>query len=229
MTSYNQLFNPAAKDLTDQQISRIVELGIRYDDFKLKAIDKAEEEFYVKKERLKIKLRLNSNIPECEYEEMDKLLATQKEKKKEDDPNYALFITVSPKDNLLTDFKSLDDKVQKCLSKYWITDYAYCYEQRSDDPENIHGLHTHILLTRNLKPSHSKREVQSTFKTIVGIPDKHINIQFKKKEWIKDKIDYMLGNKTGEGKDKKTEIDKIMRQTLGIETIYYSKNCGYLL
>ena len=121
----------------------------------------------------------------------------------------------------------MDKLVKKCLSKYWITDYAYCYEQRSDNADDIHGLHAHILLTRNLKPSHCKREIQSTFKSIVGIPDKHINIQFKKKEWIPDKINYMLGNKTGEGKEPKTEVDKLMRKTLGIEDIYYSENCAY--
>lgn len=187
----------------------------------------AEKEFYLRKERLKIQLRINTSIPKSEYEEMDKLLATQKEKNKENDPNFAVFITINPKNNKLSDFKALKDKVEKCITKYWVTDYCYCYEQRSDDQTNIHGLHAHILLTRNLKPSHIKREIQSTFKTIVGIPDKHINIQYKKKDWIPDKIEYMTGTKTGDGKDTKQIIDKIMRKTLGIEDIYKNDNCGY--
>ncbi len=229
MKSYNDLFNPANKPLTETEETEIVQKGIRFDNHKIHAKNKAEEDFYLKKERLLIKLRLNTNIPEWEYEEMDRLLATQKEQNKQNDPNYAVFITINPKANLITDFKALDDKVKKCISKYWVTDYCYCYEQRSDDEKNIHGLHAHILLTRNLKPSHTKREVQSTFKAIVGIPDKHINIQYKKKDWIPDKLEYMLGKKSGDGKDSKQIIDKIMRKTLGIENYYSNEKCGYFI
>ncbi len=223
MPNYNQLFNPQNEELNDEQITRIVEKGQRYSSLKDRAITRAEEEFYIKKERLKIKLQLQDNIPQFEYDEMELLLEKQKELKKQNDPKYAAFITINPEKSRLGDFNELSKRVEKCLSKHWVQEYAYCYEQRSDNADDLYGLHAHILLTRHIKPSHLERGVRSAFKAIVGIPDKHIDIQYKKKDWINDKLEYMLGKKTGEGKEEKVEIDKIFRETLGIEDIYYSQ------
>jgi len=184
----------------------------------------ALREFYLQKERLKIKAGKNLIIFKSDYEEIETLKQISRENKISLDPKYALFITINPKINDLSGYQELNKRVEKCVAKYWITDYAYCYEQRSTDPNLITGLHTHILLTRGShKPSHCEREIQSTFLSLCGNA-KHINIQYKKKDWIKDKISYMLGDKTGDGKDLKTPIDTIMRETLGIEKI---KHSGY--
>lgn len=196
----------------------------RYSNIKEKAKLKAEEEFYLKKERMKISLGLNKDIPDFEITESKELEEKLKEQKKENDPKYGVFITVNPKMNTLEGFKELDEKVRKCISKVWVTDYCYCYEQRSADKNDIKGLHTHILLKRGIKPSHTEREIRSCFKTLVGIPSKHIDIQYKRKDWFKDKIDYMKGNKTGEGKIEKTIVDTHMRQLLEIEDLYSSEN-----
>lgn len=192
-------------------------------NYKQRAQALAEQEFYFKKERIKIQLELNSSISKEDYQEMESLQEQLSQKKKQKDPKYAAFITISPKKNTLDGFQELDKLVKKCLSKYWVTNYAYCYEQRSADENNIHGLHCHILLIRGIKPSHMEREIRNTFKNIVGIPNKHIDIQYKRKEWIHDKLEYMKGNKTGDGKDQKVKIDLKMREILKIEPIYFSE------
>ncbi len=213
--------------LADNQIfDKYMEL----EDIKKTAKFKAIQEFYIQKERIKIKLKENELIFSKDYEEMEELSTKLKDLKKEQDPKYALFITINPAVNDTSVYQELDQKVKKCISKYWVSDYCYCYEQRSDDCKSIHGFHCHILLTRGAhKPSHCEREVRSTFGSMVGIPSKHINIQYKRKEWIPDKISYMLGNKTGDGKDKKSEVDKIMRKDLGIKEIYRSGYDNYFL
>lgn len=180
---------------------------------------KAMSEFYLQKERLKIKLNQNTMIDPTEIQELDQLKEQLKEQQKAKDPKYAIFITVNPKVNDLSGYQDLDKKVRKCLSKYWITDYAYCYEQRSDNADSIHGLHAHILITRGAhKPSHCEREIINTFISLCGNA-KHVNIQYKRKEWIKDKLEYMKGNKTGDGKDIKVSVDKIMREQLKVEPL----------
>ncbi len=181
----------------------------------------ALKEYYLSHERLRIKAGKNTIIPIADIKEMEEFRNIIKEQKKSDDPKYAAFITVNPKINDTSGYIELNKKVEKCVAKFWVTDYAYCYEQRSTDSKSIHGLHTHILLTRGShKPSHCEREIQSTFGPLCG-NSKHINIQWKKKEWLKDKISYMLGDKTGDGKDLKIPIDNIMRESLGIEKIKY--------
>ncbi len=179
------------------------------------------KEFYVNIARLRIKAGRNKKIDIEDLEEIDELKKEIKENHKGEDPKYALFITINPKVNDLSGYEQLDKQVQKCISKYWVSDYAYCYEQRSTDSSAIHGLHSHILLTRGShKPSHCEREIISTFKGLCG-NSKHINIQYKRKEWVKDKLEYMLGMKTGDGKDEKVEIDEVMRNKLDIPPIIH--------
>lgn len=215
--------------LSEKQLEYWGEKCTEYDNITSFALDRAKKNFYLKKETLKIQLRMNPDIPECDYNEMQELQQKQRELKKELDPKYAGFITVNPKGNTLENFDQLKKQVEKCISKYWVNEYCYCYEQRSDSEEDIKGIHCHILLKRNIKPSHFEREIRNTFKNLVQIPSKHIDIQYKKKEWLKDKVEYMKGNKTGEGKDLKVKVDKIMRSKLGIEELYYSPDFFSLL
>ena len=138
------------------------------------------------------------------------------------DPKHFAFITVNPKDNTLDNFEALNKATYKCISKRWVTQYAYCYEQRSTDPDDIFGLHAHIILIRGTKrPSELEREVRNTFKHLCG-NERHIDIQWKKKEWHQGKIDYMNGLKTGETKDIKVEVDIVMRKHLGLKQKIFS-------
>jgi len=190
--------------------------------FKREAEKLALKEYYLQLERMKIKAGKNLKIFSTDLTEMESYKESLKETKLQNDPKYALFITINPECNDISGYTELNKRVEKCVAKYWITDYAYCYEQRSTDATLINGLHCHILLTRGShKPSHCEREIRSTFSSLCG-NSKHINIQYKKKEWINDKLNYMLGDKTGDGKEEKTLIDTEMRKTLGIEKIKYA-------
>ncbi len=216
-------------ELSPEEVDELLKKDRLRNELREKAKTQAMSEYYLKIERKKLLLGLNNDIPEIDIKEMKDLEEKLKENQKMKDPKYAAFVTVNPKVNGLEGFEELSKKVEKCLSKYWVTDYCYCYEQRSANEEDIHGLHCHILLVRGIKPSHMEREIRSTFKSIVGIPDKHINIQYKRKEWLKDKVEYMEGKKTGDGKEPKTKIDLKMRELLEIENMYYSPDFFSLL
>jgi len=223
MPSIAEQFGINTDQMSNEEIDVFVNGYRVYSELKEKAELKAQEEFYLKKERMRIQLGLNKSIPTFEMEEFENLQEKIKEKKKENDPKFGCFITVNPSENTLAGFEKLKEKVDKCLSKVWVTDYAYCYEQRSTNPENIFGLHVHILLKRGIRPKHTEREVQNTFKSICGNL-RHVDIQYKRKEWFNDKIEYMRGKKTGEGKLEKVEVDRVMRDYLGIDEIYSSEN-----
>ncbi|AXQ66379.1 MAG: putative replicase [Cressdnaviricota sp.] len=196
-------------------------------DLRNSCLQTATKDFYTQLYRMQIKAGLSKNIPEEHLQEFRELKELQKNNQQDTSKKYAMFITVSPKDNRLSGFPELQKCVEKCIQKYWIKEYAYCYEQRSHDPDDIHGIHAHIMITRgSQKPSHAEREVRSSFKRIVGIPALHINIQWKKKEWVPDKIqEYMSGNKTGLNKNGQPKeiacsVDKYFRKIVGVEDLY---------
>jgi len=220
-------FTPGEKDETDVQLQARAQ--IYYDQMEMReaAQKSAERDFYQQLYRMQIKAGMSKNIPEKHLEEFNNLKQITQNQKQDTSKKYAMFITVSPRDNLLSGFPELKKCVEKCLQKYWIKDYAYCYEQRSDDPNNIHGIHAHLLITRgSQKPSHAEREIRSSFKRIVGIPALHINIQYKKKDWLPEKVqEYMSGqktglNKNGQPKELACKVDKIFRSQVGVEDLY---------
>lgn len=164
------------------------------------------------------KLEMEEAMPEYLKKKLQAAEEKLKDGKDDRDSKYFAFVTINPEHNKCEDYQALNTLVEKCVAKYWVTEYAYCYEQRSDNADDIFGLHSHMILIRaGKRPSELEREVRSTFSKCVGIPQLHINIQWKKKAWLQDKVDYMKGLKTGDGKDTKVEIDKKMREQLGIE------------
>lgn len=82
--------------------------------------------------------------------------------------NGWVFITVNPKPDV--SFDKFVQKVTKLVNRKMWQYVEYAYEQRSDDAENVHGYHVHILCRRNLnyKPSKCIKNTRNTFKGIVG-------------------------------------------------------------
>lgn len=120
MPTCAELYNIDPSTLTDEELDRVISKFQRYRELKEKAQNNAEQDFYLQKERMKIKLKLNDNIPQMEYEEMDELKEKLKDLKKSQDPKHTAFITINPKENTLEGFKELSKKVEKCISKHWI-------------------------------------------------------------------------------------------------------------
>jgi len=129
-----------------------------------------------------------------------------------------VWVTVNPEPSVT--FKQLETKVDKAVSKAWIESYAYAYEFRKLDNNN-NGLHVHILLRKGEKrQSEVIREVTNTFKSLVGIPDKHIDIRFYDYEYLNDKMDYLNGIKYDDDKKEAIELTKKLRTEMGIENVY---------
>jgi hypothetical protein len=134
--------------------------------------------------------------------------------------NGYMFITINPKPAVkLEDFRKLLKKISKktCFEKC-----MYVLEQRGNNEENMgKGFHAHILVKRNLKykPIKLKQNVKASCKNIVGNihNDNQLNIQTIGEEFAKDKQQYIIGDKTGDGKSEKQNIDEKWRKTIGIE------------
>jgi len=155
-----------------------------------------------------------------EYEvELDQ---TIRENKAEKHNNLFLWLTVNPKADVeLEDFKDVIDKFAK---RTMFSDYLYVYEQRGKEETSIgDGFHAHLLLKRNMdyKPSKVIFNSKNTFKRITNVDNFDIfNYRWVSDEFKKDKVQYIIGIKTGEEKDLKQEMDVYFRKYNELEDYY---------
>ncbi len=158
-----------------------------------------------------------------------------KEKLAEKHNNGYVWITINPKPSIKLEY--FRKKVQKLVKRNLFTESQWVYEQRGiDEASSGSGFHAHILCKRNLnyKPFKVTECIQNTCKDLVKNKkcQKTLNIQHIGSDFMKDKLVYMLDQKTGEGKDKKQIIDKIFRKNNNLEIIYKyakkneEKNCS---
>jgi len=138
-----------------------------------------------------------------------------------------LFITINPRPDI--ELSTFIKTMNKFISKIWIEDYIYVYEQRgTTEQESGKGFHAHILLWKpdNKKSHEVIRETKNTFKNICSIDNPSIlNIKNCKEEDIEKRKNYMLGTKdinADPTKQVKQEIDLIWRKRVNIEN-YYQK------
>jgi len=122
--------------------------------------------------------------------------------KTEDDEGYRsswVFMTVNPKPGTtVTQFKKL---MVNAMSKKWVGEYAYVYEWR----QGTEGLHSHALFMKphNKQPAQVVREMQNTFKHVVGNPQ-HVNFKYcYTPDAIIARYKYLYGEK------KITKLDKV--------------------
>lgn len=140
-----------------------------------------------------------------------------------------MWITVSPRPDVsLQDFHKA---IKKYVSKKPITSYLYVIEQRGETVEDIHGFHSHILITHKYtRPSDLQREAISTFKNVCNCePDKNshwfhiLNIlPNDTDEDVERRKEYILGTKKDDTKQQKQEIDKIFRLQNNLLDFYAS-------
>jgi hypothetical protein len=151
-----------------------------------------------------------------------------KEKKQElvskEHNNGYCFITINPPDDV--SLKVFKTAVEKLVARNIYTESIYVYEQRGTSSEDMgKGRHCHLLCKRNLmyKPSKVAELTKNTLKNIVDVKNPALlNIQHIGEEYAKDKIEYITGEKTGDGKDQKQEIDIPWRESEGLESFYGS-------
>ncbi len=188
--------------------------------------DKAYDNFLKKKLESIIKMEYDADLLGAkmvkikEYEQSVKVKL--KEKTAKEHNNAFVFITINP--NEATTLTQLQEKVEKFVNRNMFSAYRYVYEQRGSTEKDMgQGFHAHILLKRNLdyKPSKIALNTKNTFKGITNVDNPNIlNIQHIGHDFAQDKDEYMTGVKTGEGKDKKQEIDKLFRKKNNLESVY---------
>lgn len=137
--------------------------------------------------------------------------------------NGFCFITINAKPDVpLAQFVQ---KVEKLAKRKLFTSTIWVYEQRGNTTDTLgKGFHAHMLCKRNVnyKPCKIASCVRNTCKTLVkDVKANHLlNIQFIGDDWAKDKEEYLLGKKTGEGKDIKQDCDKIWREKNNLKSYY---------
>ena len=150
-------------------------------------------------------------------------------------PKTWCFVTVSAKPSVtLEQFKK---KFLQFLKTKLFADYLGVLEQKGTlDNKLGTGIHCHILfkrhtpLAKGLPPTNIDRNVRDAWKNLCDSSNKSIcNIQFVDETFALDKIDYMLGLKTGTAKDGtpkeiKQKADIVWRQQNGISDYYGNKN-----
>lgn len=101
------------------------------------------------------------------------------------------FITINPRPNVsLEEFKK---RIEKIVRKVSVKEYFYVYEVRKQD---FSGLHCHMIVRTTARPYDFKRGIKNTVKSICDCENSSI-LNFKNitEDVIRDKIDYMLGQK----------------------------------
>lgn len=136
--------------------------------------------------------------------------------------NLFLFVTINPKPTVT--LEELKTACEKLVNRQMFSAYALAFEQRASAPEEAgKGFHVHILMRRNLnyKPCRIKKNMCNTIKNICNVQDSRVfNVQFIGEDFALDKMKYIKGGKTGDGKDLKMDIDDIFRKNNNLEKIY---------
>lgn len=144
---------------------------------------------YVEEDRLPLEVKKDET----------KELLTRSKERLNSKPPYC-FLTVNPRREV--SLAELQKKVKKLLNKKTTKEYFLVYEIRKAPDE---GLHVHILLRYTSRPSDFRRNTKNTFKDICDSNNTHcLNFKFIQENLLKDKVDYMLGDKKD---SKKTAVE----------------------
>ncbi len=142
--------------------------------------------------------------------------------------NGYIFITINPKWKKDTptsvEVSNFEKKIIKFINRNFCVEASAVLEQRgTTEKEAGRGTHAHIELKRNLnyRPSDIIKGVKNTFKNICNVNKPELlTCQIHGEDYHKDKMEYIQGIKTGEGKQEKQEIDRSFREKYNLQTIY---------
>lgn len=133
------------------------------------------------------------------------------------------WITVNPNNKVcMNDIKY---KVESFVKRKIVSNYIYVYEQRGTSQETCgNGKHVHLLIrkAKNIMPTVFKRDAKNSFKSITDVKNSSIfNMHSCPVDYLKDKYNYMLGDKTGDKKDIKCKWDLTFREKYKLNKIYF--------
>lgn len=183
---------------------------------------KAKDDFLFKKlqSNMSIKFELKQLSPL-----MDQIFDERQRGKEEQAKRLGilwLWLTVSPHDKV--EFPDFQKKIEQFAKRKQFKEYFYVYEQRSKEAETAgQGFHCHLLLKRNITYKQNKiiTNSKNSFKNMTKVNDFQIfNFHWCPDEYLKDKIEYMTGDKTGAEKDIKQNIDILFRQKYNLKDYY---------
>lgn len=145
-------------------------------------------------------------------------------------------ITINPAPTIA--FEIFKKQIEKIVSKVWVTDYCYAFEQRGKVIEDIGtGFHAHIMLKRHSEKKRSDimKEIRNSAKKVCEVNPHTVNFQYAKTpsdmlKWY----NYIKGEKdfTGPKADKQfsCKLDITWREDLELDSIYLSRaDLPYLL
>lgn len=127
--------------------------------------------------------------------------------------------------------KKYDDRIKEfekfChekLSRKWIDNILYVFEQREKDPEKpFKGIHCHAIIERKHKrQSEIEREFKRSFKTVCQSDNKSVlNFRYlAKKKDLDQAVHYLIAEKSDEKKQKGQILDVMMREKFEIQPVY---------
>lgn len=133
---------------------------------------------------------------------------------------FLITVNPNPKGIFEDQVNAFLPKLAKAVTKKWIDRYVYTVEQRSEDENEHHGIHAHIMVERNIPKSKSavQTEFMSTFGSMVG-NKQHIDVKPITPGTELQTLLYLTGAKE---KDKilKVVSDERMRSYYGIDNLY---------
>ena len=183
----------------------------------LSAMKEAYEKIF--RQEAEKKCRMLLRMGKCEHPTLQKLYNENKKLKKELSDFY--FITINPKSDVeLQEFKSM---ILGVWNWCWIEKMYVVLEQRgATDEERGYLPHAHILIEQcNNEWGKIQSQFKDKFKKICGPPyENTINVKSKQREWLDDKLEYILGKKTDGNKPEKQHQDKIWREENNIKEYY---------
>lgn len=121
-------------------------------------------------------------------------------------------------------------QIAKYANSKMFQSYIYAVEQREktfDPSKNYVGQHVHLLLLRHHTYCHSQvaRNSKNTWKYWCDTENEKVfNFHKCPQDYAQDKIDYILGKKTGDGKSDKVLIDSQWRKHHNVEKFYESED-----
>ncbi len=168
---------------------------------------------------IKIEYSLGLNSRYTLLEDYYQTLKVMKSKRK---GNLWLYLTINPRRDV--SYFDFGPAVFRFVKRKMFTQFFFSFEQRSSTEQNMgEGFHIHLLLKRNIKvpPNKVIRNSKNSFKGFTNVNNSQIFFyRWCPQEYLIDKVAYIKGNKTGEGKDLKHEIDIEWRKIMKLDPFY---------